>query len=422
MNSRVWMPYTQMKTAPAPLMVRSGKGALLELEDGRRVLDCISSWWVTLHGHGQPQIAAAIAAQAQTLEQVVAAGFTHRPAEELARRLVEKLPPPLSRVFYSDDGSTAVEVALKMAVQYWKNRGVKDRYRFLSFEGAYHGDTLGAMSLSNRSLFTAAFDELLLPVDFVPFPQTWLGDDRAGEREAQALDHLEGALRAQGERYAALIIEPLVQGAGGMRMCRPQFLRQVEGLLRCHGVLMIYDEVMVGFGRTGELFACQRAGTHPDLLCLAKGLTGGFLPLAATVCAEEVYRHFHSDDPHHTLYHGHSYTANPLGCAAALASLDLLEEGRFRRMEQWHREELERLAAQPRLRRPRCCGTIAAVEVGEEGGYLQELGPLLRQRFLERGFLLRPLGKVIYLLPPYCVEREQVAAIYACIGEVVASL
>jgi adenosylmethionine-8-amino-7-oxononanoate aminotransferase len=423
MNSPIWRPYTQMKDAPAPLMVRSGRGAVLELEDGRQVLDCISSWWVTLHGHARPEIAAAIAAQAAQLEQVIAAGFTHQPAEELARRLVGHLPF-LPRLFYSDNGSTAVEVALKMAFQYWRNQGAPGRRRFLSLEGAYHGDTLGAMSLSGRSLFTAPFAELLLPVDFVPFPQTWLGDDAVEEREAQALEYLEDLLRRRGEEYAAMILEPLVQGAGGMRMCRPDFLRAVEGLLRRHAVLAIYDEVFTGFGRAGEFFACQKAGARPDILCLAKGLSGGFLPLAATLCSEEIFQAFCSEDPRHTLYHGHSYTANPLGCASALASLELLEkeEQRFRGMEAWHREELARLEAHPQLTRLRTCGTIAALEVKGAAGYLRELGPRLRARFLERGLLLRPLGGVIYLTPPFCLERGQLAEIYGCIGEVVAEL
>lgn len=422
MNSPIWMPYTQMKDAPAPLMVRSGRGAVLELEDGRQLLDCISSWWVTLHGHAQPEIAAAIAVQAGQLEQVIAAGFTHQPAEELARRLTARLPF-FPSVFYSDNGSTAVEVALKMAYQYWRNQGAAGRRRFLSLEGAYHGDTLGAMSLSGRSLFTAPFAELLLPVDFVPFPQTWLGDEGVEEREGQSLEHLEGLLRRNGEEYAAMIVEPLVQGAAGMRMCRPAFLRQVSELLRQHGVLLIGDEVFTGFGRTGEFFACQKAGIQPDILCLAKGLSGGFLPLAATLCSEEVYQAFCSDDPRHTLYHGHSYTANPLGCAAALASLELLEKEphHFGEMEDWHLEELGRLADHPHLSRLRVCGTIAALEVKGAAGYLHELGPRLRQRFLERGFLLRPLGGVVYLVPPYCLERAQLAAAYRCIGEVVSA-
>lgn len=420
------MPYTQMKTAPEPLLVRTGKGAVLELEDGRRVVDCISSWWVTLHGHAQPEIARAIYEQAQELEQVIAAGFTHRPAEELARRLVEKLPQPLSRVFYSDNGSTAVEVALKMAFQYWKNQGVQERTRFLCFAGAYHGDTLGAMSVGARSMFAEAFREMLFEVDSVPFPATYAGDARIEKQEALALQRLEDLLEQNPQGYAAMILEPLVQGAAGMRMCRAGFLRRLEDVLRRYGILVIYDEVMVGFGRTGAWFACGKAGTRPDLICLAKGLTGGFTPLAATVCTERIYDAFYSEDPRKTLYHGHSYTANPLGCAAALASMDLLEktEERFYRMEDWHGQGLAKLAENPRLHRLRVCGSIAAMDVvvEDEEGYLNQVGALLRERFLERGFLLRPLGNVIYILPPYCMERDQLDAVYDSIREVVASL
>ena len=425
-QSNVWMPYTQMKTAPEPLFVRAAKGAMLELEDGRQVMDCISSWWVTLHGHAQAEIARAIGAQAKQLEQVIAAGFTHEPAERLAQRLVEKLPQSLKWVFYSDNGSTAVEVALKMALQYWKNQGVGGRTRFLCLEGAYHGDTLGAMSVGARSEFTKAFRELLFDTDFVPFPATHLGDERVQERENMALRQLEALLEKNAGCYAAMILEPLVQGAGGMRMCRREFLVELEKMLRQRDVLMIYDEVMVGFGRTGAWFACSKAGTAPDLICLSKGLTGGFMPLAVTACTEQVYRAFYSDDPHKALYHGHSYTANPLGCAAALASMDLLEQtaDRFRRIEAWHRQGLATLEENPRLRRLRVCGTIAAMDVvvGGEEGYLHEVGPLLKELFLKKGFVLRPLGNVLYILPPYCIERDQLSAAYACIQEVVASL
>ena len=268
-DSHVWMPFTQMNTAPEPPVVRRGNGVMLELEDGRAVMDCISSWWVTLHGHGEPRIATAIGSQARQLEQVIAAGLTHRPAELLAQRLVERLPRSLNRVFYSDNGSTAVEVALKMAFQFWKNRGVNHRTRFLSFEGAYHGDTLGAMSVGSRSVFTSAFEGLLFEVDFVPFAATHAGDVMAEEKESRSLEHLENLLREKGDRYGAMIMEPLVQGAGGMRMCRGPYLCKLETLLREHGILTIGDEVMVGFGRTGEWFASDRARTAPDIVCLA---------------------------------------------------------------------------------------------------------------------------------------------------------
>lgn len=422
--SHVWSPFTQMKDASPTLRVRSGEGAVLHLEDGRQLLDCISSWWVTLHGHGQREIAAAISAQALELEQVLAAGFTHQPAEDLACRLVAALPAPLEWVFYSDDGSTAVEVALKLAYQFWRNGGERGRRRFLSFDGAYHGDTLGAMSVGERSLFTRAFADLLFAVDAVPFPATWDADAEVEAKEEQALSRLEEELVARPGEYAAMILEPLVQGAGGMRMCRPRFLVQVQALLRQHDVLTIYDEVLTGFGRTGALFACERASTEPDIVCLAKGLTGGFLPLAATVCNSRIFDAFYSDDPEKAFYHGHSYTANPLGCAAALASLDLLADERFRRLAAWQGEEVGRLAGHPRLARIRNCGTIAALDVLVEGdeGYLHQIGPVLRERFLARGFLLRPLGNTVYVLPPYCIEREQLRSIYDCLLEILATL
>ncbi len=422
--SHVWSPFTQMKAALPIPQVRAGRGAMLELADGRQILDCISSWWVTLHGHGQPEIAAAVAAQASKLEQVIAAGFTHRPAEELARRLVDALPAPLTWVFYSDDGSTAVEVALKLAYQFWRNQGQPDRTRFLRFEGAYHGDTLGAMSVGERSLFTRPFADLLFPTDAVPFPATWEGDGEAAAKEARALARLEELLARHPGQYAAMILEPLVQGAGGMRMCRPQFLTAVQVLLRQCDVLAIYDEVLTGFGRTGALFACEKAATQPDIICLAKGLTGGFLPMAATVCSERVFAAFYHDDPAKAFYHGHSYTANPLGCAAALASLDLLASQPFCRLATWQREEVGRLRGHQRLKRVRVCGTIVAADViaaGEEG-YLHEVGPRLRERFLARGLLLRPLGNSVYVLPPYCIERSQLTSIYDCFCELIDAL
>ena len=285
--------------------------------------------------------------QAKELEQVIAAGFTHRPAEELARRLADALPAPLRWVFYSDDGSTAVEVALKLAYQFWRNQGERNRTRFLRLEGAYHGDTLGAMSVGERSLFTRPFADLLFPADAVPFPATWEGDGEVEAKEARALARLEELLAHRPGQYAAMILEPLVQGAGGMRMCRPHFLVAVQALLRQCDVLAIYDEVLTGFGRTGALFACEKAATQPDIICLAKGLTGGFLPMAATVCSQRVFSAFYHDDPAKAFYHGHSYTANPLGCAAALASLDLLAGEHFRRLADWQREEVVRLREPP---------------------------------------------------------------------------
>ena len=421
--TNVWSPFTQMRADAPPLQVRRGEGALIELEDGRVLLDGIASWWVTLHGHGQPEIAAAIASQASELDHVLAAGFTHRPAEELAERLVTLLPESLEWVFYSDDGSTAVEVALKMAYQFWQNEGALERKRFLRFEGAYHGDTLGAMAVGERSLFTRAFADLLFAADAVPFPATWDGDLEVTAREERALASLGQLLTEHPGEYAAMIVEPLVQGAGGMRMCRSKFLTAVQALLLEHEVLSIYDEVMTGFGRTGELFACLKANTQPDIICLAKGLTGGFLPLAATVCSDRIFAAF-CGSAERAFYHGHSYTANPLGCNAALASLDLLAAEGFRPLAQWQREEMDRVNGHERLGRARVCGTIAAVDVLVEGeeGYTHEIGTWLREGFLERGILLRPLGNTVYVLPPYCMRRDQLASVYDALCELADAL
>jgi adenosylmethionine-8-amino-7-oxononanoate aminotransferase len=423
--SAVWPPFTPLKTGTAPLRVKSGKGVMLTLEDGRHLMDCISSWWVNLHGHTHPEIAQAIHRQALELEQVIFAGLTHEPAERLAHRLVDLLPEGLTRVFYSDNGSTAVEVALKMAFQYWKNRGASGRTRFISFEGAYHGDTLGAMSVSHRSVFTDAFRDLLFDVDFIPYPETFEDDADVAEKEARSLAALERLLASHAGAYAALIIEPLVQGAGGMRMCRPAFLKALQKKSRDYDILIIYDEVMVGFGRTGDYFACRRAKTVPDIICLSKGITGGFMPLAATVCTDRIHHAFYDEDPGKTLYHGHSYTANPLGCAAANVSLDLLIENhhQFEQMAQWHRDGIDMLRQEKRLQRFRVCGTIAAMDVAAgDGGYLSALGPLLRQRFMDNGFLLRPLGNVIYILPPYCIRREELLSVYECIRDVISKI
>ncbi|MSR22463.1 MAG: adenosylmethionine--8-amino-7-oxononanoate transaminase [Gemmatimonadetes bacterium] len=419
-HPNLWYPYSPIGGMPVPLRVVRGRGAHLELEDGRTLLDCISSWWVNLHGHANPRIAAAIRDQAERLEHVIFAGFTHEPAERLAEVLTTALPAPLSRVFYSDDGSTAVEVALKMACQYWRNRG-EARRSFLAFEGAYHGDTFGAMAAGARSVFTETYTELLFEVVHLPFPATWIGDEGVAAREAAALGRLEAALEAEPARYAALVVEPLVQGAGGMRMCRPEFLRGVERLARAHGVLLVFDEVMTGFGRSGDWFACARADVRPDLICLAKGLTGGFLPMAATVASAEIYEAFVSPDPGKALWHGHSYTANPLGCAAALASFELLVEAEavFRGMETHHLRFLESLDGTIATK-PRVTGTIAAfdLETGEPG-YLNRVRDAVRERALDRGLLLRPLGNTVYLMPPYCITDEERQGMYSGVRAVV---
>ncbi|MES1025724.1 adenosylmethionine--8-amino-7-oxononanoate transaminase [Gloeocapsa sp. BRSZ] len=421
-HSPIWQPFTQMKTAPIPLKVVKGQGVMLELEDKRQIMDCISSWWVTIHGHGHPILAEALYKQAQALEHVIFTGFTHEPAEQLARKLLQHLPKSLTRVFFSDNGSTAMEVALKMAYQYWFNQGESDRTTFISFEGGYHGDTIGAMSIAGNSPWEQPFHRLMFSTELVPFPATFDNDADVEVREAQTLEILTRLLKQNPTRYAGLFIEPLVQGAGGMRVCRPQFLQALGDLAHSFGVLVIYDEVMTGFGRTGELFACIKAETAPDIICLSKGLSGGCLPLAVTVATEDVYRAFYSDDVSKTFFHGHSYTGNPLACATGVASLELLEQNpNFRNLEQQHRRYLEKyLQDHPKIDKVRTCGTIAAMDIvtDSQSGYFNEIAPILKQRFLAEGFLLRPLGNTLYLMPPYCITSEQLESIYQAIRRV----
>jgi adenosylmethionine-8-amino-7-oxononanoate aminotransferase len=415
-HPHLWHPTTQVATAEPPLRAVRGEGAELVLDTGERLIDGISSWWVTLHGHSEPSIAAAIAEQARTLEQVIFANFRHPAAEQLADRLATLIG--LSRLFFSDNGSTAVEVALKIAWQWWRNHG-SERRRLIAFEGAYHGDTFGAMALGARSLFSAPFEPLLFEVARAPWPASWWGDDTVKEREEAALQQLERLLETP---TAAVILEPLVQGAGGMAMVRPEFLRGVERRVRHAGALLIADEVLMGFGRSGSLFACERSGIRPDLIALSKGLTGGFLPMAVTLTSEELYEGFVGPDPSLTLFHGHSFTANPLGCAAALASLDLLELSpeRYTQMEERHRPHLERLASHPAVRRPRLCGCIAAFDLAvEQPGYLHPAGRALQQRLRRRGVFLRPLGNVVYLLPPLCLDDAQLDHCWRAIGEAI---
>jgi adenosylmethionine---8-amino-7-oxononanoate aminotransferase len=417
----IWHPFTQATTAAPPLLAVGGKGARVWDADGRDYLDMVSSWWVNLHGHGHPAIARAIADQAARLEQVIFAEFTHEPAARLASRIAGLLPGDLDRVFFSDNGSTAIEVALKMAHQYWRNLG-QDRTRYVAFEGGYHGDTVGAMSAGRSSGFFTAWHDLLFPVDVVPTPATWDGDDAVEAKEAAALAALDRALE---HNPVAVIIEPLIQGAAGMRMCRPDFLRAIEARVRAAGTLLIFDEVMTGFGRTGPEFACLKAGVQPDLICLSKGLTGGFLPMALTVAREGIWEAFLGQDISRAFLHGHSYTANPLGCAAGLASLDLLLApecvARRAAIEAIHRDRLAALAVRPAITAPRLCGTIAAFDLSASANeYDAASGRAMKRAFLDRGVLLRPLGNVVYLLPPYCTEDSDLHHVWDVIAEVIA--
>src|SRR6202045_17463 len=318
-----WHPFTHEGADPAPLRICRGEGVFLENQDGRQIVDAISSWWVNLHGHSHPAIAEAIAGQAARLEHVLFAGFSHEPAEELASRLGKIVPAPLRHIFFSDDGSTAVEVALKLAVQYWRNCGQPGKCRIVALENAYHGDTVGAMSVSDDSPFTAAFESLRLPVlrtHSASCAHCPVGHTRE-TCHIECLKKWEPLLTEQGDEFAAIIVEPLLQGAGGMIVHPEEFLAGVRRLTEAHDVLLIADEVLTGFGRTGRMFACERAAVVPDLMCVAKGLTGGFLPLAATFATDRIHDAFVGGDRMRAFFHGHSYTANPIACAAANASL-----------------------------------------------------------------------------------------------------
>lgn len=404
-SGRVWYPYTQMHDLAPPVEFIRGQGVWLEARDGSRWLDAISSWWVTLHGHAEPRIAEAIARQARTLEQVILADYTHPLAEQLADRLVALAPPGLAHVFYSDDGSTAVEVALKMALQCWQQRGQPERQHFVALENAYHGDTLAAMSVSEATPFTAPFRRWMFPVERVP---------------ADDLAPLEALLEARGREVAALIVEPILQGVGGMRVHAPEFLAGVRRLSDRHGVLLIADEVLTGFGRTGTMFACEQAQISPDIMCLSKGLTGGALPLAATLCTDAVYEAFLSDDRERTLFHGHSFTGNALGCAAALASLEVFAREpvmeRIAAIASTHARCLERLRSHPRVAAVRQAGTVAALEISGAGqGYLAEAGIRLRRYYEQRRLMLRPLGPVVYVLPPYRITPGELEWVWETI-------
>ena len=412
-HPNLWPPFTQVASAPSPQRVISGEGALLHREQGQPLIDAISSWWVTLHGHGHPVMAKAIADQAARLEQVIFADFTHEPAERLGERL--SAITGLQRLFFSDNGSTAVEVALKIACQWWVNQG-EQRHQIVAFDGAYHGDTFGAMAVGERNLFSEPFEDKLFPVARMPWPATWWLDSDVNAKEQAALTVLEQTLETP---TAAVILEPLLQGAGGMTMVRPEFLQAVAARVHQAGALLIADEVLTGFGRCGDWFASRRAGIQPDLMALSKGLTGGCLPMGVTMASERVFSAFVGDDPSLTLWHGHSFTANPLGCAAANASLNLLEASpnAFLNFEQRHRPHLELLQHHQRVTRCRLTGTVAAFDVAVTGdsGYLNPAGPTIKRIAMEHGVFLRPLGQVVYLLPPLCITDEQLERCYSAI-------
>jgi adenosylmethionine-8-amino-7-oxononanoate aminotransferase len=406
----IWHPYTQMKTAAPPIGIVRGEGTCLFDEQGKKYIDAVSSWWVNIHGHAHPYIARKVSEQLHKLEHVIFAGFTHEGAIELAERLLAILPDNQQKAFYSDNGSTAIEVAIKMCLQYWLNKG-NQRTKIIAFKNAYHGDTFGAMAVSGRSAFTAAFDSLLFEVEFIDTPN---------KENIQSLKSQISHLKSE---TACFVFEPLVQGSGGMLMYEAGYLNQLMAHCRQENVLMIADEVFTGFGRTGKPFACNHVQVQPDIMCFSKGLTGGTMALGLTTCTQHIYDAFLSDDRLKTLFHGHSFTANPIACAAALASLDLFLEpataANISRIEASHRQFAAKIQHHPKIKAVRHTGTIVAMEweTGDNTSYFNSLRDKLYQYFLAEGIILRPLGNIIYILPPYCITNAELNYVYSKIEQ-----
>jgi adenosylmethionine---8-amino-7-oxononanoate aminotransferase len=409
-KKNIWHPYTPLNGAPEPILIESAQGIYLRTPDGKTIMDAVSSWWVNLHGHSHPVLAKALADQALKLEHVIFAGFTHEPAIRLSENLLSILPGKMSHIFFSDNGSTAVEVGLKMAIQYWNNLGQTKR-KIIAMEGAYHGDTFGAMSVGDRGLFTKPFFDYLFDVDFIPFP-----DETNSDEVVRRFEEL-----TQAQDVAAFIFEPLVQGAAGMRIYAPALLDKLLAIARKYHVLSIADEVFTGFGRTGKLFACDYLQHKPDIITVSKGITGGTLPLGVTACNEKILSAFQSGDFTRTFFHGHSYTANPLACAVANASFELLMDDScvksIHRISQQHEKFRMSIEDHPNVRHIRSLGTIIALEVETATGtsYDNEIRKKIFPYFIEKGILLRPMGNVIYILPPYVITNEELERIYTAI-------
>jgi len=409
----IWHPFTQMKTAPYPVHILQAKDCTLYAADGTEYIDAIASWWVNIHGHSNEYIANAIAKQASTLEHIIFAGFTHTPAIDLSKKLIELLPNHFAKIFFSDDGSTSVEVALKMAIQYWSNIGHKNKTTIIAFDNAYHGDTFGAMSVAERNEFNAAFNPFLFEVKRIPIPtKKNIINTKKKLSEWAAIGDV-----------AAFIFEPLVQGAAGMQMYSSEHLDELIAIAKQQQIICIADEVMTGFGRTGKNFAIEYLQQQPDIICLSKGITGGFMPLGVTVCTEQIFDAFYADDASKTFYHGHSYTANPLACTAANASMDLLVTEKCQQQIQDITKSLTIFAttieAHSFVKEIRQRGTILAIELNtqEHSSYFNSIQSTAYQYYMSKGIFLRPLGNIVYIMPPYCITQQELAQVYAVIKD-----
>lgn len=417
-SQHVWHPFTHLKYAEAPVQLVRGEGAFFYDSEGNKLLDAIASWWVNLHGHCHPYISKKVSEQLHSLEHAIFSAFTHEPAVRLAERLIGHLPASQSKIFYSDNGSTAVEVALKMVLQYWHNTG-RPKKKFIALENAYHGDTFGGMSVGARNVFNNAFEHLLFEVVHIPVP------------DAGNIGQLKETLHtwfSNHNDFAGFIFEPLVQGAAGMIMYEAAHLDELMAVCHEHNIVCIADEVMTGFGRTGKFFASNHLQQQPDIICLSKGLTGGYMPLGVTSCAAFIYEACVSEDKTKTFFHGHSYTANPTACSAGLASLDLMEQEstweQIRMIEALHLAFRDKVAGHPKLSDVRCLGTVLALEVNtvEHTHYLNHASESIAAYFLRHQIIVRPLGNILYLITPYCITEEELRSVYSVIEGFLASL
>ncbi len=417
-KASIWHPFTQLVDGFEPLMIESAKGLYLHTHDGRKIMDAISSWWVNLHGHSHPKIAEAVSEQAKNLEHVIFAGFTHEPAIVLAEKLLSILPDNQSKIFYSDNGSTANEVALKMAFQYWYNLGEKSRTKVIAFKGAYHGDTFGAMSVGDRGPFSAPFSPFLFDVEFLPIPTSTNSSEVLGKFEQIV----------KGGDVAAFIFEPLVLGSAGMKMYEPEILNKMLRSAQQNSVICIADEVFTGFGRTGKHFAADHLEVSSDIFCLSKGLTGGTMALGVTSCTAQIMEAYESTDVMKTFFHGHSFTANPIACAASIASFDLLQSDstqlKIKQISKWQNQFHQRITHHPKVLNSRVLGTIFALELktDQDSSYVNEVRHKLYPFFLKRDILLRPLGNTIYILPPYIIKKQEIEKVYRAVEEILEEL
>ena len=419
----IWHPFTQEATAQDNINIVKGKDAYLWDENGKKYIDLVSSWWTNCHGHSNEKIANAIYKQALELEHLIFANLTHKPACDLVKKLQKFINPKLSKYFFSDNGSTAIEIALKMTYQYWQNKGDNNRTLFVGMEGNYHGDTVGAMSVGKSCGFYALFERLLFRVDTIPTPYTWFNDKDIEKKEEESLKIAKTLLEKENKNISAFIMESLIQGSSGMRMIRPQFANKICKLFQSYNIPVIFDEVMTGFGRTGTMFGYEQTEIIPDIICLSKALTGGALPMALTIATEDIYKEFYSKNSEKTFLHGHSYTANPICCASAIASIELFEEykalEKIAKITQIHKEELEKLKQYDFLEKFRCMGLISAFEIKNNDGYGSDFSNKLKEKFFESGLIVRPLGNIIYLLPPYCISEEDLRNSYKKIIKII---